>query len=171
MGKKDASGTSGLGIIIRQWHFGRSLLALRVLQRVVGYAVSQGGRGVLARWYSKLLWSFAEVPTRSLPSSQFAFHSSQSQTEPFSTYTCLTSCLLPRNSFFPLKTGLDDHSRPVLLVPGCLGGRATMASETVGKSSALRHFRSYYLPKCATAFGPETARAGAMLLVCCRQGL
>lgn len=138
-----------VGIIILQWHFGRSLLALRVLQRLVGYAVSQGGRGVLARRYSKLLWSFAEVPTRSLPSSQFAFHPSQSQAEPFSTYTCLISCLLPRNSFFPLKTGLDDHSHPVLLVPECFGGRANMASETVGKSSALRHFGSYSLPKCA----------------------
>lgn len=78
-----------------------------------GWQAMQTGKG----GYQKFLWSFAEIPIVSPPSHFTACPLSLSAWATVLLYfTCFASCLVPSDSFSPLKTGLGVHSHQALLV-------------------------------------------------------
>lgn len=55
LGNKDASGTLGMGNVIPQWHFGRSLVGPEGAAEAGRLCSESGREGSLARGYWKLL--------------------------------------------------------------------------------------------------------------------
>lgn len=149
------------------WHCGRSLVVSESAADV-GRLWSESGRGgSLARWYRKLLWSFPGRATISLAACAL-IPLSLSSSPSLLTYTCLSSCLVLSDSFFPFENLPCGHSHPVLLCPGAVG-KSKHAIGDPREGSSIETLQP--LPFTQLPLAQGRARLRAMFLVCHRQCL
>lgn len=105
------------------------------------------------------------------PTSQLALHPPQPQREPFSAYTCLTSCLLPSVSFSLWKLALIFILTQFYWCLGTFGKEQTYHQRPLGRVQHWDISDLLIYPNTQQPLAQEEQGGGVMLLVCSRHGL